>query len=214
MQIYVHKNNQQLGPFTEDEIKAQLASGAITPQDHVWWQGQANWLPLGQTSLVTPDFSPLPDRPGAPMPTGAAYGAATSTSQLAIWSLVCGCLSIICGLFGAVPAIVLGHMALCDINKTPGRSGRGLARAGLIIGYIMTALTIIALCFYAAMLPTILKAIEKQQQSGQTFYPTPSTNNADDSSTNSATASPPAMPDPSTNSDSSTNTPTAAPMQQ
>ena len=228
MQIYVHKNNQQLGPFTEAEIKAQLAAGTITMADHVWWQGQANWLPLAQTPLGTAGGAPLPGMPSAPAPMGGGVPLATGpTSQLAIWSLVCGCLSLICGLFGAVPAIILGHLALGDIKKNPGRSGRGLALAGLIIGYVMTVLLIIVLCIYAAMLPTILKAI-KAQQNGQTFLPVPSNNNSDDSTTNSdqSTNSPSATPtnssDQSTNtptatpssSDSSTNTPTATPTSQ
>ena len=29
MQIYIHHNQQQIGPFTEAEVKAQLTAGAI-----------------------------------------------------------------------------------------------------------------------------------------------------------------------------------------
>jgi preprotein translocase subunit SecG len=39
--------------------------------------------------------------------------------------------------FGAVPAIVLGHVALNQIHRT-GQQGRGLAIAALIIGYVLT----------------------------------------------------------------------------
>ena len=52
MQIYIHRNNEQLGPFTEAEVRAQLASGAISPQDHVWWQGQPGWVPLVEEAKI------------------------------------------------------------------------------------------------------------------------------------------------------------------
>jgi uncharacterized membrane protein len=233
MQIYVHKNNEQLGPFTEAEIKAQLASGAITLQDHVWWQGQANWLPLGQTPLG--GSSPMP-APSVPPVDSTQVGAVQSTSPLAIWSLVCGCLSIICGLFAAIPAIVLGHLALGDLKRNPGRPGRGLALAGLIIGYIMTILFIVILCFYAALMPTILKAVKEQQAQMMTVPPVPMTSpdqtpvptnsdqstnapdqttpatapvNSPDQSTNSAPATP-TVPDQSTNSPDTTTNASAA----
>jgi uncharacterized membrane protein len=235
MQIYVHKNNQQLGPFTEDEIKAQLASGTITLQDHVWWQGQANWLPLGQTPLVTPGAAPLPAMPDAPLAAGAAYSTPGRTSQLAIWSLVCGCLSLFCSLIASVPAIVLGHMGLSEIKKNPGLQGRGMAMAGMILGYVFTTLiiiyiiSIIVLVSMGSQVKDIFKTITSQIAAAQAAQ---ATSNADESSTNSdqstnsdlstnapdqttSSATPTNSPSQSTNTDSSTNTPTATtPMQQ
>ena len=229
MQIYVHKNNQQLGPFTEAEIKAQLASGAITLQDHVWWQGQANWLPLGQTALGTAGVGvgSLPTMPGAPVPEGVVYGTTARTSQLAIWSLVCGCLSLLCSLFASVPAIILGHMGLSEIKKNPGLQGRGMAMAGMILGYVFTTLiiiyiiSIIVLVSMGSQVKDIFKTITSQiaaaqaaQSAGNSDESTNSDQptNAPDQTTPSAT--PTNSPDQSTNSDSSTNAPTVAPMTQ
>ena len=65
MQYYITRNNQQLGPFTEAEVKAQLAAGTISPQDHVWWQGQQGWIPLVQSSLMAPITPGLTPPPGA-----------------------------------------------------------------------------------------------------------------------------------------------------
>jgi len=56
----------------------------------------------------------------------------TRTSGLAIASLV---LSLLIP-SGCIPAIVCGHIALRKIKKGPALQGRGLALAGLIIGYI------------------------------------------------------------------------------
>lgn len=137
MSIYVQHNGQQLGPFTEDQLKAQLAAGAISLQDHVWWDGQKDWIPLGQ--------SPYGGAPGATVITpgtsaAAAYTANVApTSKFAIWALVLGCSSVICNIFTAIPAIILGHMSLKEIKKNPGMQGYGMGLAGTILGYVFTA---------------------------------------------------------------------------
>ena len=65
----------------------------------------------------------------------------SQTSGLAVGSLVCGVLFI------GLPAIVLGHIALRKIARSDGSlSGRGLALAGTILGYLsVVALTIIVI---------------------------------------------------------------------
>ena len=234
MQIYVHRNNQQLGPFTEAEIKAQLASGTISPQDHVWWQGQAGWVPLSQTPFAGPGAPVVlgaPPTPAVPYPAGAP----APTSKLAIWALVCGCLSLVCGLFASIPAIILGHMGLSEVKKNPAVQGRGMALAGVILGYIFTALigvyliSIVVLLSMGNNVNTVFKTIDAQikaaeaatnapdQNTTPATTPDSSTTNNSDQSTNSAPASP-SSSDSSTNSDSSsTNAPSStnsAPMSQ
>lgn len=61
----------------------------------------------------------------------------TRTSGLAIASLVFALLEP----FGSIPAIICGHLALRKIEKESVLKGRGLALAGLIVGY--TALGLI-----------------------------------------------------------------------
>jgi hypothetical protein len=247
MQIYVHRNNQQLGPFTEAEIKAQLAAGTISPQDHVWWQGQSGWVPLGQTQFGTtgvPSSPAVPSVPGSPVLPGvipATGGVVQPTSNLAIWSLVCGCVSVLCGIFASIPAIILGHMALSEIKKNPGVQGRGMAIAGTIMGYVFTLLIVAYLSIFGVAMLVAVGSAVKDQQKSQIFTPTPSTNsdestttNSSDDSTNSAPAST-NSPDQSTNNApastnsadtstnaapstnapaDSTNTPAATPMSQ
>jgi len=168
-------------------------------------------VPLVQSALMSPTapgVTPPPDV--APAPAPLVGGVVQPTSPLAIWSLVCGCLTLLCGLLAAIPAIVLGHLALGDIKKNPGRSGRGLALAGLIIGYVMGLLNIAALCFYLAFLPTIIKAAKEQSQSS-IFTPTPSTSSSDNTPAQTTNSDQPAAT-PATNSpDQSTNSATATP---
>jgi uncharacterized membrane protein len=216
MQIYVHRNNQQLGPFTEAEIKAQLASGAISPQDHVWWEGQSGWAPLGQTPLAATgsptSAAPAPIVPGA-LPGTTPGAAAPETSKLAIWALVCGCLSLLCSLFASIPAIILGHMGLSEIKKNPAIQGRGMAMAGMILGYVFTTLIIVYLVFVVVIFLTVGKGafstIESQiaqaQAAAQAAQAAQATNSADQSATNSDQTT--NAPDQTTPAPAATNSP-------
>jgi hypothetical protein len=42
-----------------------------------------------------------------------------------------------------IPGIICGHLALKQLAREPALKGRGLAKAGLIIGYIVLALCIV-----------------------------------------------------------------------
>jgi len=48
MQWYYSKGAVQLGPISEAELKAKIASGEITTSDMVWKDGMADWVPLAR----------------------------------------------------------------------------------------------------------------------------------------------------------------------
>lgn len=70
----------------------------------------------------------------------------TSVSGLAIASLV---FSLIVP-FGCIPAIVCGHIALRQIRKKSSVHGRGLALAGLIIGYVILGFFIVPIMLWVS----------------------------------------------------------------
>jgi hypothetical protein len=76
------------------------------------------------------------------------------TSTLAIVSLVSGIVSwFLLPLIGAVIAVITGHMARREIRDSLGAlTGDGLALAGLILGYLQLALTVLGVCFFIALL--------------------------------------------------------------
>jgi hypothetical protein len=101
---------------------------------------------------------PVYGAPGAqpgpyPVYGSPAYPVATArpTSGLAITSLICAIVSVVFSwlvlpILAAIAAVVTGHMALKQTRNNPAIGGRGVAFAGLIIGYIMLgflALTLI-----------------------------------------------------------------------
>ena len=64
MQIYLNQNEQQVGPFTVEEIQKMLVSGSVARTDYGWHEGLAEWqhlsdiLPSGAARPIT--APPLP----------------------------------------------------------------------------------------------------------------------------------------------------------
>ncbi|KQR98125.1 hypothetical protein ASG12_14320 [Williamsia sp. Leaf354] len=85
---------------------------------------------------------------GAPAylnPYGTPMGSTTNGKAIA--ALVCGIASFLtCLLFVGIPAVILGNMAIAEIDAAHGsQDGRGMAVAGRVLGWIAIALTIIVL---------------------------------------------------------------------
>ncbi len=71
MEIFIHRDGQQHGPYTVEDIKGHLASGSIKPEELGWHEGLADWKPVG--TLIA--NSPAPAFPTAPAPASAAPAA-------------------------------------------------------------------------------------------------------------------------------------------
>lgn len=83
------------------------------------------------------------------------------TSALAVWSLVLGILSLMCfTIFAGIPGVICGHKALSKIKKSDGSlSGKGLAIAGLITGYLGIAWAVFIIPLMLAIaIPNFVKA--------------------------------------------------------
>jgi Domain of unknown function (DUF4190) len=76
------------------------------------------------------------------------------TAPAAIWSLILAVLSFTCGwLFTAIPAVICGHIARSKIRKSGGAlGGKGIAAAGLILGYIALVLGIMGIPLLVSMI--------------------------------------------------------------
>lgn len=101
--------------------------------------------------------SPVQPGYGAPhQPYGYAqnpypvYPAPRPTSGLAITSLVCGIVSLLFSwLFlpalASIAAVITGHMALKKTKNDPTVGGRGMAFAGLILGYVVLGIGVLTI---------------------------------------------------------------------
>lgn len=101
--------------------------------------------PLCHADIIVPEATAesaeVPSRPETPPPfTG--YNATTApphTSGLAIASLVCSLASLVTCI-GWLPGIICGHLARSRMRRDSSLKGKGLATAGLTIGYFILML--------------------------------------------------------------------------
>jgi hypothetical protein len=103
--------------------------------------------PVCHAAIIVPSetggpavISPQTDTP--PARTGHnAITAVPRTSRLAIASLVCSLASLVTCI-GWIPGIICGHLAKSRIRRDSSLKGKGLATAGLIIGYLILVLEV------------------------------------------------------------------------
>ena len=74
-------------------------------------------------------------------------------SQLCLWSLILGIVSMVCcGFLTAIPAVVCGHMGLSAVGDESGPlRGRSFAIAGLVMGYLSLVLSCLSSLMLGAM---------------------------------------------------------------
>jgi hypothetical protein len=78
---------------------------------------------------------------------------------MAITSLVLGCASFVCWIFTGLPAVILGIVALRQINRSRGElTGEGLAIGGIVTGGVTTFLVLPIMI--ALLLPAVQAARE------------------------------------------------------
>jgi len=147
MHWYYSKHGTQLGPVSQAELSAKIASGEISATELVWKDGMSGWTSASQLT----EFSGIPVSPYAtpaspgPQTQYPSHLQAAPTSGLAITSLVCGILGLTtCLMIPGIPAVICGHMALSNIkNSLSPIGGRGLAIAGVVMGYIAIAIILV-----------------------------------------------------------------------
>lgn len=181
MKYRVARNGSELGEFSEDEIKSGLSSGNFLPGDLGWREGMQEWKGLGLLFPAEGDASsftgsstgiPAPAVPPPVFSTGQSIISDSYASQpatnagLAIAALVIGIASLVtCGMLGvgALAAIICGHIALSKITKSQGAlKGRGMAMAGLMMGYVSIVLLVI-LIIVSISIPAATKVLERAE---------------------------------------------------
>lgn len=84
------------------------------------------------------------------------YRSTSRTSSLAVVSLVFGILAwLLVPFIGAIVAVICGHMARSEIRRAPADAmidGKGMAVAGLVLGYIQLLLTLVGIVVVVVLL--------------------------------------------------------------
>ena len=107
-----------------------------------------------QTALTSAPLTGLSSQTSAGLPGSPAP---QRTSGMAIASLIFGILFLFFPL--SIPAVVFGHIALSQIKRSAGKlGGRGIAIAGLVLGYLGIAMIPLILIIAAIAIPNLLRA--------------------------------------------------------
>lgn len=73
MQIYVHRDGRDLGPFTREEVNEHLAAGSLSPSDAAWREGLPEWSTVEALVGLPPSVA---SRSRRPLFAAAAVGVA------------------------------------------------------------------------------------------------------------------------------------------
>jgi len=123
---------------TVDVFKAAFAEGRLTKDEYderlenlYASRTYAELAALTADLPIGPHSAPLPASTGAYVPVPVHR----PTNSLAVASLILGLVQPFTMFLTTIPAVVCGHVARRQIRRT-GESGRGLATAGLTVGWI------------------------------------------------------------------------------
>jgi hypothetical protein len=77
-------------------------------------------------------------------------GYSVPTAPEALWSMILGIASLVCcGLVLGIPAIILGSNAK---KKIASAGGEGMAKAGVIMGWISVGFSVLAFAFWLILI--------------------------------------------------------------
>jgi len=134
-------DQNEYGPITAEQVRQWLAEGRLNGLSKIQVDGSGEWKQLRdmpEFSALQPPSQP-PVAPGAPQPLQPPSSAgAPSANPLAAWALGTGIASLVCCSFLilSLVSIVLGIVALSQLNRNPNQTGRGMAIAGIVLGCI------------------------------------------------------------------------------
>ncbi|MCB0918803.1 MAG: DUF4190 domain-containing protein [Actinobacteria bacterium] len=87
-------------------------------------------------------------------------GPQPQSNGLAVAALVLGLLGFVFSLLASIPGIVLGHLGRRRARELNG-DGAGIALAGLVLSYIITVASVLAILFIAIFIPVFLNQTTK-----------------------------------------------------
>src|SRR5262249_52742828 len=102
-----------------------------------------------------PDETPAPTTPAIPQTVPRTPGAA-------IWSLIWLFFLLHAWLFTAIPAVICGHVARAKIRRSGGAlGGKGIATAGLVLGYIAHVLGLMSIPLLVSMIQSARERLQR-----------------------------------------------------
>jgi hypothetical protein len=131
---YYADGQAEIGPLSLDELKRLASDGTITAKNFLWTAGMASWCDpreiLGKY---------MAGSTGSP-------SATQRNANMAVASFVFGLLGATLLFFiGSILAVVFGHLAMAQIRRDPSAGGKGMALAGLVLGYVVLITSVVVM---------------------------------------------------------------------
>ncbi len=152
-------DNKEYGPVPAEQLRQWIIERRLNAQSLAQAEGATSWKPLS----LFPEFSatlasaPLPPvGPGMPRP---AHVPSAGKNQMAVWSLVCGCVGFACCQAVSIAGLVMGIVALGQLQSNSQQEGRGMAIAGIVLSCLglVTAVVVLLLLAFSASFDNIGK---------------------------------------------------------
>ncbi|MCL2453779.1 MAG: DUF4190 domain-containing protein [Micrococcales bacterium] len=105
----------------------------------------------GQPGHGQPGYGQPPYAQQAVYYQQTVYAPGPPSNGMAIASLISSLVGILVWGIGAVVGVILGHIAMKQL-RTSGEAGKGMATAGLIIGYIQIGFWVLALLVWLVII--------------------------------------------------------------
>jgi len=157
---YYSQDSERQGPVSFLKLQSLASSGTLKPDDYVCQEGMDEWE-LGSDIpglFATPKSEVIPVVDTVEV-NNTRQPEFTRTAPMAVASLVLGLVGFnVLFLLGSILAVIFGHVALKQIKQAGGGlSGRGMAMAGLMLGYgvIFVCLIVIIILFVLMLIGVI-----------------------------------------------------------
>ncbi|MEZ3160121.1 DUF4190 domain-containing protein [Microbacterium sp. BWT-B31] len=157
-----HQPNPPAQPQPVAEPSAYAPPAAYPPAPAAY--PPAPQYPASGAYRSAPPYGAQSAYPSAPA-YGGGYAQQPGTNTLAIVSLIASIVGFtVIPFIGSVVGVITGHMALSQIKRTQ-EQGRGLAIAGLIVGYVGIGLTLLSVVLLLALVPAFVTLITELPRS-------------------------------------------------
>lgn len=154
-QWFTAVGGRQNGPFSDQQLRQQIAAGAVRADTLVWCEGMSDWAGAGEIPGLMPASQRVPPIPPGPMPRSAAdaWGAATGplSTHIRVWPYFGRVLLIVLAQISIIPSpwvMTSFYGWFVDNIELPG--GRRVRFAGQP-GDIWYIFILNALCAYAGL---------------------------------------------------------------
>ena len=152
---YYSEGSERQGPISFSQLQSLALSGELKPDNYVCQEGMQEWELSSDIPglFLTPQIvtQPIAEAVDVNQVDQSEY---TRTAPMAVASLVLGLVGFnIIFLLGSILAVIFGHIALKQIKQAGGKlSGRGMAIAGLLLGYGVISVCLVVIIFFVIIM--------------------------------------------------------------